>query len=35
VFGIGTSELLVVAVLALLLFPPKELPKILRGMTQL
>lgn len=35
VFGIGTSELLVVAVLALLLFPPKELPKILRGITQL
>jgi sec-independent protein translocase protein TatB len=35
VFGIGTSELLVVAVLALLLFPPKELPKILRGLTQL
>lgn len=35
VFGIGTSELLVVAVLALLLFPPKELPKILRSMSQL
>jgi len=35
VFGIGTSELLVVAVLALLLFPPKELPKILRSVSQL
>lgn len=34
-FGIGTSELLVVAVLALLLFPPKELPKILRSVSQL
>src|SRR5690606_26756749 len=30
VFGIGPTELLVVAVLALLLFSPKELPKILR-----
>jgi Tat protein translocase TatB subunit len=35
VFGIGTSELFVVAVLALLLFPPKELPKIIRGISQL
>ena len=34
-FGIGTSELLVVAVLALLLFPPKELPKIIRSVSQL
>lgn len=35
VFGIGPSELLVVAVLALLLFSPRELPKILRSVTQL
>lgn len=34
-FGIGPTELLVVAVLALLLFSPKELPKILRSVTQL
>lgn len=35
VFGIGPTELLVMAVLALLLFSPRELPKIIRGISQL
>jgi len=30
VFGVGTSEMVVVAIVALLLFSPKELPRILR-----
>jgi Sec-independent protein translocase protein TatA len=35
VFGIGTFEMLVVAVLALLLFSPRELPKIIKGISSL
>ena len=35
VFGIGSTEMLVVAVLALMLFSPRELPKIIRGISQL
>ncbi len=31
VFGLGTTEILVIAVLALMLFSPTELPKILRS----
>ncbi|MCA9708288.1 MAG: hypothetical protein KDK70_20725 [Myxococcales bacterium] len=34
-FGIGPFEMLVVAVLALLLFSPRELPKIIKGISQL
>lgn len=35
VFGIGPFEMLVVAVLALMLFSPRELPKILKSISQL
>jgi sec-independent protein translocase protein TatB len=31
VFGIGSTELIVIAVVALMLFSPRELPKILRS----
>jgi len=34
VFGIGTGELLVIAIIALLLFPPHELPKMLRSVAK-
>lgn len=34
-FGIGPTELLVVAVLALMMFSPRELPKIIRSISQL
>ena len=34
VFGIGTTELIVVALLALMLFSPRELPKIIRSISQ-
>lgn len=34
VFGIGTGELLIIAIIALLLFPPHELPKMLRSVAK-
>jgi sec-independent protein translocase protein TatB len=34
VFGIGTGELLIIAIVALLLFPPHELPKMLRSVAK-
>jgi sec-independent protein translocase protein TatB len=34
VFGIGSTELVVIAVVALLLFSPRELPKILRSVAK-
>lgn len=34
VFGIGSTELIVIAVVALMLFSPKELPKIMRSVAK-
>jgi sec-independent protein translocase protein TatB len=34
VFGIGSTELIVIAVVALMLFSPRELPKILRSVAK-
>lgn len=33
-FGIGTAELLIIAIVALLLFPPHELPKMMRSVAK-
>jgi Sec-independent protein translocase protein TatA len=35
VFGLGMLEILVIAGLAVLLFPPKELPKLARGIARM